>query len=405
MVACLILNGTLGCGLFSNKTDELVLPPTEAGTPVGDKVSNEIGPAGGTLSSSDGRLTLTVPPNAVSESVSFSIQPISNNVEDGVGLAYRLEPSGKVFNNPLELSIRYVEKDVEGTFPQALRIAYQDKKGAWHEQSSASLDTANQRVTVSTTHLSDWSFYMGEYVKIIPAKADVRVGKSVKLTVKSCQFNYWSDWLLNGRKKVCQEKGWGSDNPKAWTLKGPGQLAPDWPRIIYTAPARQPKPNVVTVTYHVALFPQDIADLEAKIRIIGRGYRATGTSGGMSFSGTICSLDQPFTIKGNTQLTFNFNFTPTSATAGTIAIGGGGMGISIGNGGGTYQVTGVDTDNPKIALTGNFTGSYPGAGSAAGGGTRYIDLVPFDTDECGETPPTPKPGPIAPPQLKGKGPF
>ncbi|HVG39161.1 MAG TPA: hypothetical protein VM870_07735 [Pyrinomonadaceae bacterium] len=171
---------------------------------------------------------------------------------------------------------------------------------------------------------------MGEYIKIMPSKADVRVGKSVKIPVKSCHFNYWGAWILNGRKKVCEERGWGSENPKAWKLKGPGQLTSDWPRIIYTAPARRPKPNVVTVMYHGALFPQDIADLEAKIRIIGRGYRATGTSGGMNFSGTVCGLDKLFTIKGSTRLTFNFDFTPTSGTAGTIAIGGGGWGSASG---------------------------------------------------------------------------
>ena len=387
IIFCSILAAAFGCSSVSS--DEVVLDPTEVGTPLGAKVTKQIGPAGGALSSSDERLTLTVPPNAVPENVTFSIQPISNNVEDAVGPAYRIEPSGKVFNNPLQISIRYAEQDVEGTFPQSLRVAYQDEKGAWLEQSSAKLDTANRTVTLSTTHLSDWSFYMGEYIKIIPARADVKVGKSVKLNVRSCQFNYWAYWIVYGRKKVCEEKGWSSETGFPYKLNGPGTLKGEFPGALYTAPTTQPKPNVVTVTYHAPLFPKDISQLEAKIRIIGQGYRATGTSGGMTFSGTICSLEKPFTITGQTQLKFNFDFTPSSAEAGSVAITGGGMGITIGNGTGTYTIEAADADKPKIALAGSFTGTYPGAGTAQGGGTKYIDLVPIETDDCGESPPPP----------------
>jgi hypothetical protein len=121
------------CSLISDKGGkEIVFPATEVGTPVGDKVSKEIGPAGGTLISPDGRITLTVPPNAVSEATSFSMQPISNTAVNGMGLGYRLEPSGKTFNVPLQIAVRYDEKDMEGTFAEALTLAYQDEKGAWH---------------------------------------------------------------------------------------------------------------------------------------------------------------------------------------------------------------------------------------------------------------------------------
>lgn len=412
-----ILAATFGCGAASS--DEIVLDPTEVGTPVGDKVSKEIGPQGGTLTSPDNRLTLTVPPNAVSENVSFSIQPISNNVQDAIGPAYRLEPSGRVSSAPLEISIRYTEQDIEGAFPQTLHIAYQDEKRAWHEQSSAKLDAATRTITVSTTHLSDWSFYMGEYIKIVPSRADVRVGKSVKLNVQSCQFNYWFAWIIYGRKKVCEEKGWSSETGFPYKLNGSGTLKGEFPGALYTAPATQPKPNVVTVTYQAPMFPKDISALEAKIRIIGQGYRATGTYEGMTFSGEICSLDRPFKITGKTQLTFQFDFTPSYAggssagesstgaipTTGSVAIGGGGMGITISAGSGTYTVEGIDTDRPRIALTGTFAGSYPGAGTAQGGGPRYIDLIPTETTEdCGDAPPpppTPKPW-IQDPRLKKK---
>ena len=78
--------------------------PTQIASPVGNPISKGIGPAGGTISSADGRITLTVPKDAVSESVQFSIQPISNTAQDGIGHAYRLEPGGRAFVAPLSIS-------------------------------------------------------------------------------------------------------------------------------------------------------------------------------------------------------------------------------------------------------------------------------------------------------------
>src|SRR3954468_18485042 len=86
------------CSLFHRgSSDEIVLAPTEVGTPVGNSVTAKIGATGGTVVSPDGRIILTVPPNAVAETVEFAIQPISNRAITGLGMAYRLEPSGKLF--------------------------------------------------------------------------------------------------------------------------------------------------------------------------------------------------------------------------------------------------------------------------------------------------------------------
>jgi hypothetical protein len=134
--------GALGYVLFSRKAGdtEVVFAATEVGTPEGSNVTKNIGPAGGTLASPDGRLTLTVPPNALAETVPFSIQPITNKAVGGLGLAYRLEPDGMTFTTPLQLAVRYDEHDLKGTIPEALSLAYQDKQGRWHLQKSLKLD-------------------------------------------------------------------------------------------------------------------------------------------------------------------------------------------------------------------------------------------------------------------------
>jgi hypothetical protein len=122
---------------------------------------------------------------------------------------------------------------------------------------------------------------------------------------------------------------------------------------------------------------------EAREKYCKKSYRVTGGSGGMSWSGTICDLAKPFTINGQSQLSFIFNFTPSDPTSGTVAVGGGGHGVSLGQGSGTYMVTGVDTDTPRLTLSmATFTGTHP-RGSAQGSGTRFIDLAPLEGNECG----------------------
>jgi hypothetical protein len=384
-IVCLMLIVTVACGVLSDKnSEEFVLAATEAGTPIGDKISRDIGPAGGTISSPDGRLTVTVPPNAVAENAAFTIQPISNKAEDGIGNAYRLEPSRRSFNTPVQLSFGYGDQDVEGTSPQSLRLSYQDEKGEWHQQNSTTLDIANKRVTVETKHFSDWTIDLGEYIKIIPAKADVYVGKSVTIKVRSCNFTTSILSWFDRRRKLCEERGWGSEAGFPFTLQGPGSLNGAYPNAIYTAPARKPIPNVATVVYRVPGAPRDIAELQTKITILDHSYRATGRSGALSFSGVICSLEEPFIVNGQSQLNFIFSFTPSSATAGSVEIGGSGYGVSISRGRGTYTVEGLDSDRPKLTVTGSFVGTHPGAGSATGGGSKTIDLVPLDTNECAQ---------------------
>ncbi len=88
----------MGCGVFSTgESGDTIAAPTLVGTPVGDKVSKEIGPAGGEITSSDGRITVNVAPDAVTAPLEFSIQPITNQAQTGLGNAYRLEPNGRYF--------------------------------------------------------------------------------------------------------------------------------------------------------------------------------------------------------------------------------------------------------------------------------------------------------------------
>lgn len=398
IVALILVIACLGCKLLSSEpSTEVVFEPTAVGMPAGTAIKKTVGPEGGILASPDGRLTITIPPNALVETAEFAIQPITNKAVAGLGSAYRLEPAGKTFAVPLGISVKYNDNDLEGTVPEALSLAYQDEKGAWHVQKFAKLDKANETVSVSATHFSDWS--LAHSLQISPAKAKVHTGESVDILVTQCAGLVGIlDKLMGIKKGVCTTGWWTGSK---WKLMGEGKLTEAWPRMIYTAPGKKPTPNVVTVVFtdpgserevevpcrsqgatDCHSYVRDPKSVESVITILDMGYKATGqTPNGLVFSGVICSLDKPFTVFGKSMLDYTFKFTPSSESAGNVDISASGMGVT-GKGGGTYAIEGIDSDKPRIAVTGSVTGTIP-LGSRTGSGTIYIDLIPLDTSECG----------------------
>src|SRR5258708_2872779 len=240
----------LGCGLFSSKTQdtEIVFAATEVGTPVGDKVAKDIGPEGGTLSSPDGRVTLTVPKNALTETLPFSIQPITNKADGGQGLAYRFGPDGRTFTVPLEITLKYDEDDLKGTVAEALLLAYQNQQGKWQQLKPKTFDPKNNTLSVSTTHFTDAALL--SRMRINPASAAVHVGKSKGIEFIECREPGIIDRLrgINWRS-LCSQY-----TQTNWTLTGPGTLEPAFgsaskegkvPGYLYTAPAKYPVNNNV----------------------------------------------------------------------------------------------------------------------------------------------------------------
>lgn len=389
-----IVIAALGCSLFSSGAgdSEMVFAATEVGTPQGEKVTKDIGPGGGTLASKDGRLTLIVPKGALTETLPFSIQPITNMAGNGLGLAYRLEPDGKTFTIPLEITVRYDEKDLEGTIPEALSLAYQDTVGEWHLQEQATLDQNKKILTVMTTHFTDWSFL--SRLRISPEKATVRVGETLQLKFGPCYhlsngiIARFFRWI--GRVTVCEvtNKKYNWDIQPNWfvdigTIDRPRELT-----VIYTAPSKKPNPNVATVGFPYELtsrgdvyVPPLRGMFTSKITIVDPGYKATGSDGPTVYSGVICDLEKPFEVTGKHPIfTFPFKFVPSSATAGTASYATVASGITAAQSG-SYTIEGADTDTPRILWKLSGTASIPQV-TTSGGGTATIILVPLETDEC-----------------------
>ena len=421
LVIIIVIAGAIGYLLLSRHAGdtEMVFAATEVGTPVGDKVTKAIGPEGGSITSPDGRLTLTVPENALAETVAFSIQPVTNKFGGGLGLAYKLEPDGKTFDTPLDISVHYDDHDLEGTFPEALSLAYQDDKGAWHMQKAIYLDKDKKTIEVSTTHFSNWSY--APKLKVSPSEATVRVGEKVRLSLTDCDESLIQRFLIKilpfgfGAPCSLSASWFGS-----WKLVGEGTLtdagSPSYD-MIYTAPGKKPKPNkaivVITREEFMVWVPRpcmyddgamkgknnDIwkipkkcgklvpgpGSVEAVITIVDRGYKATGSSHDVVYSGDVCDVEKPFTVKGTGLANFDLKFVPSGPQSGTVSYTAlyNVPGLAINEAStGTYKLVGDDADGFDILLELAGT-AHTSKGDFSGDGGVKIHLSPATGNVCG----------------------
>src|ERR1043165_10961 len=81
--------------------------PTAVGTPVGNLVSQTIGPNGGTIVSDDSVAELIIPANALGANTDIGIQSITNNCPGGAPNAYRFTPNGLHFDQLVTIKFHY----------------------------------------------------------------------------------------------------------------------------------------------------------------------------------------------------------------------------------------------------------------------------------------------------------
>ncbi|ADH65156.1 Phosphoribosylglycinamide synthetase, N-domain protein (plasmid) [Allomeiothermus silvanus DSM 9946] len=236
--------------------------PAPRGTPTGDPAVATIGPEGGRLASADGVLTLEVPPGAVEAPTQFGIQPITNTA-GGLASGYRLSPEGRTFPKPVKLTFRYTEEELGEASPEGLGLAFQDEKGVWWAHLGTELDKAGRTLSVQTRHFSDWvrkTFWV-----FIPEEARLKVGESLGLMVIACVLEQYAgpvpefdeEELLAPLIPKDRESCGPSVRTGSWAVNGVpggngtyGTVIPLQPssRATYTAPAKVPSPNPVTVT-------------------------------------------------------------------------------------------------------------------------------------------------------------
>ena len=136
---------------LDNSSGDLVVTPI-APVPATLPSSASIGPAGGSIRSADGRLTLKVPAGALTAPATLSIAPIANTAPNAIGSAYALSPVGVAFARPAQLLLAYSNADLAGTAAGALGLASQEGS-SWFAILGGSVDpvTRTLRVPVTST--------------------------------------------------------------------------------------------------------------------------------------------------------------------------------------------------------------------------------------------------------------
>ncbi len=151
----LVLVGLVGplllvaCGGGTSTTS--TTPPT---SPPAAPATASIGPAGGTLTSADGVVTLKVPKGALTQTVTLGIAP-ATKAPSGAVLAYELTPSGTVFAVPATLTVDTSALSLpKGTTEADVRLETASS-GAW-KGLYTTLDSTKHTASASLAHLSTY---------------------------------------------------------------------------------------------------------------------------------------------------------------------------------------------------------------------------------------------------------
>lgn len=264
-IVALSLFAFVACSSDDSKNDdnqggEYKPAATDVGSPTGGAASALIiGPAGGNVVSSDGRLSLTVPAGALATDTNVSITPISNKAHGGVGTAYRMEPDGQTFATAASLTFSFTDDDLKGSAPEFLGAAFQTDDGFWSWLDAPVVNASARTVTVATTHFTDFSVVQG--LQIQPFQTNVKVRDRVTLRVVACYPVFIKDVDGEELQALAQDCGEGSDNLASpmivtdWSVNGAtggssttGTVAGNGVTAVYTAPNAKPASNPVAVS-------------------------------------------------------------------------------------------------------------------------------------------------------------
>jgi hypothetical protein len=212
----------------------------------GNKTELKIGKDGGSISSSDGVVTLIFPEDALSKKTNISIQPVENMAPNGNGKGYKMEPSGIIFNKLATIIFNYANEDTANNAQALMGIAMQDETGKWYKLNKTVTDTVAKTITGSIKHFSVYVNF--SQAKISPKYARVKVNKSIRLKIVGA-FTEDTDndeviplkieypkmnWKVNGIEKGNSTIGFISASTNG--------------SAIFKAPEKVPEPALVAVS-------------------------------------------------------------------------------------------------------------------------------------------------------------
>jgi hypothetical protein len=146
----------------SGGASKAVIPTaTTRGIPQGPALASAIGPGGGTMSSADGDVQLTVPSGSAPSGTVFTITPISSRAPGALGTSFRIEAS-QPLQGPVQVSFKGLGYYGSGLGVSALGVRFQDSRGFWQPPGAVAHDAASDTVTATTPHLSDWTLVLDD---------------------------------------------------------------------------------------------------------------------------------------------------------------------------------------------------------------------------------------------------
>lgn len=230
------------------------------GQPAGAALVKTIGAEGGRIETPDGAFLLSVPAGAVATPTTFTVQPVENTFKEGGPTAYRLLPEGVTFQKPVTITLSYAGADLTGTAPEMLSLVYQDDEGYFHQASATTVHKNTQKLSVQTTHFSDWTWC--EMMNIYADKTALKPGESAELILKYYNGYSGNTKLADPRLGKLQEYNvTGSVNGLKWRLAaGGGSIQPAAARCTYKAPATVPAVNPALVSVSVPTLSPVTAD-------------------------------------------------------------------------------------------------------------------------------------------------
>ena len=185
------------------------------GTPDGEPVRKEIGPAGGTIISEDGKIELIFPEGALTSNTTISIQPSTNLAPNGTGKAYQFEPSGTQFKIPVQITIHYTDEEAKECHPDLMGMAMQDHKGLWEFIDYSDWDSSGKKLIGEIGHFSYFSNV--KLLSLKPRKSTLHVGYETDLVLLEVTSKLKKN---NGKKSKNRVAHLPLYQTLSWTVNG-----------------------------------------------------------------------------------------------------------------------------------------------------------------------------------------
>lgn len=156
---------------------------TQVGKPIGPAATQTIGPAGGTLTSADGKLTLTFPKGAVPKDAPVTVQEVENTAPNGSGSSYVIDGLEITVSEPVIGVYREREREFSGLVQGNVAVARQGKGGDWKASNLATVDAVNRTITTRIRRIEKGAIAFIESTKLSPEKATLVPGEKLPLTL------------------------------------------------------------------------------------------------------------------------------------------------------------------------------------------------------------------------------